>query len=205
MHRFSLTVSLSAALAAAAGGPTAHATLMIDPANNIALDVDYEVGAGAHTSYLIVDFEATGGDTYAFAYHWDLGARGYDMLVAVTDYVDGLDWVFGGDDGVGFGVFVENFTYDAFGESGDPGFYWSYSLGSVGDGMIDFTESAVGPSNRYLEADSIDGWYNGFTGTFEAIPPRVPTMVIPGPAPLAIISGLIIFRGRGRRRRADGV
>ena len=130
-----LCFSVAGAGAMIFAAQSACADTLLDPRTGLELDISYEVGSGFFTSYLIVDFEATGGDTYAFAYHWSSGddARGYTMLEAVTAADPGLDWAFGGEDGVGFGVWVENFWYEEHAESGDDSLFWSYWLGSVND------------------------------------------------------------------------
>ena len=40
--------------------------------------------SGEQTSYLVVDFATTGGDAYAFGYHWNDTSTVLDMLIAVS-------------------------------------------------------------------------------------------------------------------------
>ncbi|MCA9294934.1 MAG: hypothetical protein KC983_00420 [Phycisphaerales bacterium] len=178
---------------------SARGSLIIDSTNQLALDVALTVGEGTNTSYMIVDFAETGGASYAFAYRWNDAdaARSYDMISAIADASAGFGWTFGGTDGVGFGAFVENFTYNA--EAGDAGTFWSLSLGTVIDPGVDWTSPAIGISQRFLTDGSIDGWYNGFTPDFASIPPEVPTVSVPSPA-----AGFVMLGLAWRRRRRAG-
>jgi MYXO-CTERM domain-containing protein len=191
-------------LAALAVAASAHADLVIDsgdpfnPDDDLVLDIQGVVGEGIFSSYMVVDFGATGGDSYAWEWRWNPGddARGATMLLAILESTD-LDGILGGEDGQGFGIFVENFTLPGAGEAGDPSAFWSYWTAEAEDvdPGIAWSEPQVGASFRELSNGSIDGWYNGFDGT----QPAVPVTLVPGPAALGlmIVAGL----GAGRRRR----
>ncbi|MEM7228645.1 MAG: hypothetical protein AAF432_07500 [Planctomycetota bacterium] len=179
---------------------SAQADLVVDSGLGLALDVEFTVGSGEQTSYMVVDFAATGGDSYAFAYQYSqfAGARSYDMLLAVTDAMQGLSWDFGGEDGVGFGVFTNNFTY--LGDTGDELNFWSFSLGVVDDPGIVWEGAGVGVSGRFLSEGSLDGWYNGFNPDFSTIPPTAPLTAIPAPGALLVMLGGGALAGTRRRR-----
>jgi len=190
------------AVVAIALGSSAHAIPTDVMVNGEYLDVDYFVGTGTNTSYLVVDFDVSGGDTYAFGYRWNDGddARGFTMIEAVTSFIDGLAWTFGGVDGVGLGAFVDTFSYPTFDEVSQPGNFWAYWTGetNVDDEPIDFDPgfdwefASNGISGRVLQDGSIDGWYNDFNG----VPPGIPT--IPAPPALGLL--LPVFFRRGQRR-----
>lgn len=193
---------LAAAMAAPAG-----ASIVIDsgdpfdPGDDLLLDVRDVVGDGMFRSFLVVDFGATGGDSYAYEWRWDPGqdARGATMLLAILEHTD-LAGQLGGEDGQGFGIFVENFTLPGEGEAGDPGAFWSYWLAEEEDvdPGVAWTSATEGASFRELSNGSIDGWYNGFDGSVPAVP------VVPVPAPGVL--GLMVMAGmtRGGRRRRGG-
>ena len=48
----------------------ANADLVIDSTLGTTLDVSHSVGSGDLTSYMVIDFGATGGDSVAFSYSW---------------------------------------------------------------------------------------------------------------------------------------
>jgi len=191
------TLASLALLAAVALAAPAGAGLVTGPAGDTSIDVDYTVGTGMFTSYLVVDFGFTGGDTHGFAYRWNPGddARGYTMLLAVSEAMDGLEWEFDGEDGVGFGVLTVNFEYPAEGEIGDPDNFWAYWLGDAAEPDFGFEFASVGPSDRELFDGSVDGWYNAFDGTVPSVP------LVPAPASLAalVLGGLGALTGRRRR------
>ncbi len=193
-----------AALVAAGLAAPASAGIVIDsgdpfdPDDDLILDVQQTVGAGINASYLIVDFGATGGDTYAWEWRWNPGddARGATMVQAIAEATE-LAAQLGGEDGSGFGLFVENFSIPAEDEAGDPGLFWSYWLAEAEDvdPGIAWTEAGVGMSFRDLADGSIDGWYNGFDGD----QPAVPTVLVPGPGGLAVLALAGLAGGRRRR------
>jgi hypothetical protein len=205
--RFRRGRSAAGAMVLALGGVTpAMADLVIDsgdpmdPSDDLVLEIRGVAGQGMHRSYLIVDFGATGGGAYAWEWRWNPGddARGATMLLAIRDQTE-LEAQLGGEDGQGFGIFVENFALPAAGELGDPGAFWSYWTAEVDDvdPGIAWNESQVGASFRTLANGSIDGWYNGFDGTT----PAVPVVQVPGPAAAWLLAIAGACGSRCRRRR----
>ena len=149
------------------------------------VEVEYWGGSGSNEAIVVVDFHATGGDSYAFGFKWDGSATGYDALVAI-DVAGALD--FEATYYSGSGYFIDNFYYNNV--SGDQSYYWQYFTSS--DGVV-WNSSAAGMSDRTLTVGDWDGWYNGFD------PGVSPTTPIPEPVTIALLAlgGLLL-----RRRRA---
>jgi len=169
----------------------AHADLIINSNTNEILDVEYTAGEGENTSYLVVDFGATGGGAFGFAYNWSFSATGLDMLQAI-DVGGPLEVQLDDSD---FGQFVVNFSFND--DLGDPGAFWAYHTAEPEDidPGVDWTFSSIGIEDRVLQDGSLDGWYNGFDG----IEPDVPTVVIPAPASIGLLGMVFITRRRRRR------
>ena len=175
----------------------AGADLIIDSASGLMLDIEYSAGTGENTSYLVIDFSATGGTTHAYSFHWNsspISLTSLDLLSAIVDAGD-LDWEYASSE---WGPYIENFSFGN--EGGDASLFWSYSLGEVDDPGISWVDSQEGIGDRLLADDSIDGWYNGFNEDWSAIPPSVPLVPIPAP-PAAIIMLLLHAGYRVPRRR----
>ncbi len=148
------------------------------------VEVEYWGGSGSNEAIIVVDFHATGGDSYAFGFKWDGSATGYDALVEI-DAAGALD--FEATYYSGSGYFIDNFYYNSV--SGDQSYYWQYFTSSDGSA---WDSSAVGMSDRTLTVGDWDGWYNGFeTGVS-------PTTPIPEPATVALfaLGGLLLSRRR---------
>lgn len=159
--------------------------------NGVVVYPEYWTGAGPNEALLVVDFRATGGQSYAFGYRWEGAATGYDMLTAVAAAGD-LD--FTASYWPGMGHFIDNFTYR--GEAGDAGRYWAYWLGTASGGQVAWVEAGGGMSNRTLASGDFDGWYNGFDNTT----PRLPE---PAAALLLGVGGVLApLRTRRRRNKA---
>ena len=75
-----------AAFVLAASSSAANADLVIDSALGTTLDVSHSVGSGDFTSYMVIDFSATGGDSVAFSYSWSgpTIATSNDMIEAIV-------------------------------------------------------------------------------------------------------------------------
>jgi hypothetical protein len=149
------------------------------------VEVDYWAGTGSNEAIVVVDFAATGGDSYAFGFKWDGTTTGYDALVAI-DAAGDLD--FEATSYGGMGYFIDNFYYNS--ESGNESYYWQYFTSS--DGLA-WASSGAGMSDRILTNGNWDGWYNGFDVGVS------PTTPVPEPMTIVLLGlgGLLI-----RRRRA---
>ncbi|MBG84962.1 MAG: hypothetical protein CMJ40_10530 [Phycisphaerae bacterium] len=189
----SITVCLAAILA---GISSANADLIIDDSQGLALDVTSWVGEGENTSYFVVDFEATGGTSYAFGYQWSGTETVLDMINSLSaETVFEAEMTSFGD----FGTFIDNFSFMS--ESGDPDNYWAHSLATpTGSGIIDWTAAGGGVESEFLSDGLISGWYNGFNEDFSVINPSLPLIQVPAPAGLSVI-GLVLIGSRRRRVR----
>jgi hypothetical protein len=148
------------------------------------VEVDYWAGTGSNETIVVVDFSATGGDSYAFGFKWDGIATGYDALTAI-DAAGALHFTATYYSGIGY--FVDNFYYNS--ESGDPSYYWQYFTSSNG---IAWNSSPAGVSDRTLTSGDWDGWYNGFG------PGVSPTTPIPEPTTIALLGfGGLLFKRHG--------
>ncbi|MGB7581098.1 MAG: PEP-CTERM sorting domain-containing protein [Sedimentisphaerales bacterium] len=147
--------------------------------------IDYWAGSGSNEAVVVVDFGATGGDSYAFGFEWNGIATRYDALVAIAA-AGPLE--FEATDYGSMGYYIDNFQYN--GESGNQSYYWQYFTSS--DGSV-WDSSMVGPSDRILTNGDFDGWYNSFN------PGVSPTTPIPEPLTIVLlgVGGLFL-----RKRRA---
>ena len=139
------------------------------------LDLEYRAGSGSQRSIVIVDFAATGGDTYAFEYRYEGTKNGHHALEEIASMGDLVYWSQEFDLGNGPVPFLKNLDFRN--EQGDAD-QWSYSLGAhdLSSSAVSWTSSPVGNGDRILTDGSWDGWYNRF-GTppdYEAIPPAIP-------------------------------
>jgi hypothetical protein len=168
------------------------------------LEIEYSAGAGDSVSYHVVDFETTGGGSFAFAYYFDSPTiSAHDALVAIATAGD-LSYEYTSYDfGGGPLPFADNFSYLA--DSGNVSTYWSYSLGSYAGLGIDVTWSGAptGAGEQMLTDGAWHGWYNGFNG-WDAVAPRVPAVggagVIPEPASIGLCAWMISLMCIRRRR-----
>ena len=162
------------------------------------LEIEYRAGTGENVSYHVVDFAFTGGESFAFAYHFDgPTTSAHDALLAI-DAAGPLSYAFtsyyfGG----GLVPFADNFSY--LSDVGNPNNFWSYSLGSYAALGTDVTWAGAptGAGDQLLTDGSWHGWYNGFNG-WDAVAPRVPAVggagVIPEPTSLLLaICGMLLI------------
>ncbi len=168
------------------------------------LEIEYSAGAGDSISYHVIDFETTGGESFAFAYYFDgPTVSAHDALVAIAAAGD-LSYDFTiYDFGGGPLPFADNFSYLA--DSGNVSTYWSYSLGSyAGLGSdVAWIGASTGAGEQFLTDGAWHGWYNGFNG-WDAMAPRVPAVggagVIPEPASIGLCAWMISLMCIRRRK-----
>ncbi|MCH2133456.1 MAG: PEP-CTERM sorting domain-containing protein [Phycisphaerales bacterium] len=173
----------------------AVADLVIDEDQGLVLDVTSWTGTGTNTSYLVLDFEATGGDSYALGFRWDDTATVLDMFDSFTSNLGLLVELTTYD---GYGTFVDNFSWGS--ESGDAMQYWTHSMSNPdGSGDVSWTDAYLGVESQLLSDGMISGWYNGYNEDYSAIPPSLPLATVPAPGVLAL-AGLFAM-GTSRRRR----
>ena len=154
------------------------------------LDIEYSAGSGQNVSYHVIDFASTGGESYAFTYHFDGPTKSAHAALLAIDAAGPLSYAFTSYDfGGGVVPFADNFSY--LSELGDPNIFWSYSLGSYAALGTDVTWAGAptGAGEQLLTDGSWHGWYNGFNG-WDAVSPRVPAVgghgVIPEPASIGL-------------------
>jgi hypothetical protein len=169
------------------------ADLVIDDANGLILDVTTTTGTGSSTAYFVIDFNFTGGDSYAFAYSFDGDATAHDAFLAFGDL--GLSYIF--DDYGEWGIFANNFAWD--GDIGDVDNYWAHSLATPdGSGVVDWSDAMSSVDTTSLTDGLLSGWYNGFNEDYSAIVPTLPLTAVPAPGVLALFGLSLCVR---RRRR----
>ena len=167
----------------------ASADLLIDETH--VLDITATVGTGDNTSYAVIDFAATGGDSYAFAYNWSDEATTHDMLLAIAGAGVTYEWTDWGS-----GIFADNFAFEN--TAGDAGLYWAHSTASPsGDGTVAWADAWSSVDATMLSDGLVSGWYNGFNDDYSAIPPSLPLSTIPAPGALTLLA----FSGACSRRR----
>ena len=168
------------------------------------LEIEYSAGAGDSVSYHVIDFETTGGGSFAFAYYFDgPTVSAHDALVEIAAAGD-LSYDFTiYDFGSGPLPFADNFSFLA--DSGNVSTYWSYSLGSYAGLGSDVTwiGASTGAGEQYLTDGAWHGWYNGFNG-WDAVAPHVPAVggagVIPEPASIGLCVWMISLMCIRRRK-----
>lgn len=154
-------------------------------------NIEYWAGSGSKQAVMVIDFAATGGNSYSFGYRWeDETPTGYDMIQAVA--ADG-DLDFAATTFPGFGTYIDNFSYRS--EVGNVDYWWQYFIGTPSAGSVAWTSASEGVSTRILEDGSVDGWYNGFDGHV----PRVPE---PATALMLAIAPALLRRRAPRTARA---
>ncbi len=157
------------------------------------LEIEYSAGTGQNVSYHVIDFAATGGESYAFEYHFDGPTESAHAALLAIDAAGPLSYDFTNYDfGGGLVPFADNFSY--LSDVGDPNIFWSYSLGSYAGLGTDVTWAGAptGAGEQMLTDGSWHGWYNGFNG-WDAIGPSVPAVGGAGviPEPTSLLLGIL--------------
>jgi len=177
MHR-----STRVFFAAVAGGiaSAAHAypvpNIVLSDGN--VLDVEGVVGSGQYTSYEVIDFQDTGGGSFAWEYKYNTPVSGFQMLqdIAAADPRLAFEATYYSE----FNEYqLDNFSFES--EGGNPNDYWRY-LNGVYDSVnktVDWTDASSGAGDVMISDGSFDGWYNSFANDN---PPRLPETGITGAA-----------------------
>jgi hypothetical protein len=187
------------------GGP-----LFEVPIGSEYLNVEYVVGSGQNLSLVIVDFEQTGGSSYAFGFRWDSATDFANVLDEVVNSSPmGSSLVAELSSFPGFGTIVDNFSYGT--DVGEHDEYWRMEIGNydgtniswetAGAGLswlasLDFTENPTsdpGDLDNGIQPSGttgIIGFYNSWADS--NIKPRVPTAV-PEPAGWALMAAVCGF------------
>lgn len=153
-------------------------------------------GSGSNTSYLVVDFGATSGNTYAFEYLWDTATDGYGLITALSEGLADLDITATNYGTTSPNYFIDNVGFQA--ELGDASQYWAQW-----EGFFDVTLNDVawaggtGVSNVSLA----DGLYVGISNPFSLDPADQPVLPVPEPASLVLlVVGVATLTPRRRSR-----
>ena len=169
------------------------------------LEIEHSAGAGDSVSYHVIDFETTGGESFAFAYYFNgPTVSAHDALLAIESAGDlSYDYTIY-DFGGGPLPFADNFSY--LGDSGNVSTYWSYSLGTYSalNTEVTWTGAPTGAGEQFLTDGAWHGWYNGFNGG-GAVAPRVPTATgaaVPEPTSMMLtLCGICLLGFYADRRR----
>lgn len=169
------------------------------------LEIEHSAGAGDSVSYHVVDFETTGGESFAFAYYFNgPTVSAHDALLAIAAAGDlSYDYTIY-DFGGGPLPFADNFSY--LGDSGNVSTYWSYSLGTYSalNTEVTWVGAPTGAGEQFLTDGAWHGWYNGFNGG-DAVSPRIPTATgaaVPEPTAMMLsLFGICLLGFYASRRR----
>jgi hypothetical protein len=181
------------------------------------LDVEYIVGTtGSNLSLVIIDFQVTGGESYAFGYRWsdDTALNLDNMLKSIADNGE-LNAIFKTDPG--FGEFLSDLEYAGNSGNADE---WRLDVGTYSGSTISweiaetglssltslhFTEPSTFDSGTFLGTAGIIGFYNSFAGfpfggnPDTTVKPRIPTAVPEPAAWILALSGVVAVSLRLRR------
>jgi len=140
-------------------------------------------GDGSNTSFLVIDFGATTGNTYAFEYLWENVTDGFGMIEALSDGLADLAITasnFGSVAEPNF--FIDNVAFEN--ELGDATQFWAQWEGFFDTGLDDVAwAGGIGVSNVNLA----DGLYVGLSNPFSLSPGTEPVLPVPEPASLALL------------------
>jgi hypothetical protein len=148
-----------------------------------AIIASYELGSGASTSTVQIDF--SNGNGYLFTVRWDEPMNGYQLLQSIDSQLEAVSHtaqVFS------FGVFVTGIGAGADNEYGEGDQwpvenYWHYWTQDTGS----WEQAMVGASDRTIFNGSFDAWVFGSS---------VAPQAVPAPGALA----LLVLGLRSRRR-----
>jgi len=176
MIRYLVALSVSLCLVTAA-----HAGI-----DDLVISGSTTEGAGTNTSYLVVDFAETSGNSYAFQYDWDTTTDAYGMIVALDDALADLtitatDF---SDEGDPPNFFIDNVTFGS--DAGDASKFWAQWEG-FHNPTLDRVEWEVGlgVSNIDLADGLFIGLHNPFS--FEQFPDVPGLNEVPEPASIALL------------------
>lgn len=158
------------------------------------LIVSESIGTGSNTAYLVIDFEESGGPSYAFEYQFEGSSTVHDMLLAFTNY--GLGYSYTDYTSIGWGIFADNFSYGQ--STGYSSFYWSHSVGFLDESGVSWSAAEGGVDSEQLVDGLISGWYNNFNDDYSVINPVIP--LIPSPGALIFLSFSFASSTFSRRR-----
>jgi hypothetical protein len=180
------------------------------------LNEQYSAGSGANAAYFVVDFGATDGNTYGFAYHWD-GTQTADNAMLAIDAAGAFDMTYNDFGSAGEpNLFLDKLTYPP--DSSQPdynvdGSFWDYYLGTYANSNVSWSVSNYGISGRDFNGDIVQTLANGafygfrvntYDENFNPVggPPVLP-VAVPEPATilLAAVGGLLLICRSGRQRR----
>lgn len=155
------------------------------------VNVEYSAGSGQNGAMMVVDF---GASSYAFEYHWDGAANGFQMISAIAD-AGSLDMTSVYYDGVGNFVSTISYGGQTMGAAGWPTDWIGYFVSTDGQAWSD---PGVGAEARTLAGGDWDGWA---LQTSSAWPPaNTPTTPVPEPGTLALCAmGGAVLAWRRRR------
>ena len=144
--------------------------------------IEYETGSGDADAYFVVDFDATSGNSYAFALAFDPDGptlTGYDLLEQIADagLLDFTATDFGAPGQPNF--FIDNVSY--LSDTGDADQFFAQWEGFVAGNEVDW-KIGDGISNVDLVDGLVVGVRNPFSSSDE---PDAP--FIPEPASLLIL------------------
>ncbi|NBC10545.1 MAG: PEP-CTERM sorting domain-containing protein [Planctomycetes bacterium] len=169
-----LTLGLTAAAHAGLGDPV--------------ISGDTTEGNGSNTSYLVVDFAETNGNSYAFQYNWETPSDAYGMIVALDDALTDLsvqasDFSAEGDPA---NFFIDNVTFDS--DTGDPSKFWTQWEGFFNP-SLDRVEwqTGLGVSNIDLADGLFIGLHNPFSFEQDPDVPGLDEAIVPEPTSLALL------------------
>ena len=157
--------------------------------------VEYFAGQGPNVSFLILDFNNTGGPVYSFGYCYTEPISSFDMLLEIAN-AGPLHITY---DTFPFGHFITNFSYQE--HAGNTDDFWRFELGTFDNGQLIWETSGTGIDNRTISHRSLDGFYNSFTDLTkpgfanfpqQPLPPEIAEILIPSPTSVTVTLGVFL-------------